>query len=55
MKLFREISGCCRLVSRLEANHAEGFYGYSIAIGTLFGKYEENLPLTLTDTPHKEI
>jgi hypothetical protein len=55
MKLFREISGGCRLVSRLETNHAEAFYEYSIAVGTLSGKYEENLRLTLTDTPRKEI
>jgi hypothetical protein len=39
--------------TRWMGNYVEVFYEYSVAIGTLSGKYQENLPMTITDTPHK--
>jgi hypothetical protein len=34
-------------------NYVEVLYEYSVGIGTLSGKYQENLPMTITATPHK--
>jgi Protein of unknown function (DUF3592) len=39
--------------TRWMGNYVEVFYEYSVAIGTLSGRYRENLPMTITDTPHK--
>lgn len=38
---------------RWMGNYVEVFYEYSVAIGTLSGRYQENLLLTISDTPHK--
>jgi hypothetical protein len=38
--------------TRWIGNYVEVFYEYSVAIGPLSGKYQENLPMTITDTPH---
>jgi Protein of unknown function (DUF3592) len=39
--------------TRWTGNYVEVFYEYSVAIRTLSGKYQENLPMTVRDTPQK--